>query len=189
MTNDNGVWSTLSSEKKHTNPWFSVRHDKVKKPNGESGDYYVVDTKSAAVFIVAINDKNQILLINQYRYATQQFSWEIPGGSAEDDELLTAAQRELKEEAGLKAKKWQQVGQAESMNGIASEIMHIFSAKDLVEAGMDAKEAEGIGKNMFVAADDLISMIEKGEITDSQTITSITQVFLASGRMGFKKFK
>ncbi len=190
------AWQKKSSRVVHDNPWYSVRKDAIDKGGGHRGTYYVVDTKSPAVFIVALTKKNEIVLVNQYRYPLEQFSWEVPGGAAGKEELLVAAQRELREEASLLAKDWMQVGRAPSMHGITSEIMHVFLARDLVkndatsEADLqDLREREGLGKTRLIDAKDVLAMIAKGEINDSQSITAIVQALAYLEIVSFTKFK
>jgi 8-oxo-dGTP pyrophosphatase MutT (NUDIX family) len=87
-----------------------LREDNVIKPNGEKGIYGVVELPPAAG-IVAMNAHHQIILVGQWRYVHNKFSWEIPTGSSEAGEsILTAAKRELLEETGIEAEDWIPLG-------------------------------------------------------------------------------
>ncbi len=100
-------WLSVSSKRVYDNPWITVREDRVVRPDGESGIYGVVHYKNIAVGILAI-EEDHVYLVGQYRYPLKSYSWEIPeGGCPEGEEPLRAAQRELREETGLEAARWQ----------------------------------------------------------------------------------
>ncbi|NDC38040.1 MAG: NUDIX hydrolase, partial [Proteobacteria bacterium] len=99
MSTDN-PWKTLSSKVMYQNPWISVREDQVIRPDGSPGIYGVVETK-VATGVVALTPEHKVILVGQYRYPLQQYSWEIVEGGAEHGEdPFVAIQRELEEEVG-----------------------------------------------------------------------------------------
>lgn len=165
-------WKKLNSKIVYKNKWIKVREDKVVRPNGERGIYGVVETNDS-VFIVPLTKKNEIYLIQEYRYPTQQFSWEIPAGSSDGKNLLAAAKRELKEETGLVAKKWIKIGTMQPFNAVATEIGHIYLAQQLTQTGYHEQKEEGIVAMKKVTFQKVFKMIKDNEIIDSPTITSI----------------
>jgi 8-oxo-dGTP pyrophosphatase MutT (NUDIX family) len=166
-------WQSVSSEVVHKNQWFYVRQDKVITPEGKDGEYNVVVSPGAA-FIVALNENNKIYLIGQYRYPTGVYSLELPAGSIDDQEPLVAAKRELQEETGLVAKEWKQLGVFQSANGIMSELCYVFMATNLEQTNHNAQIEEGIDELIPVSLEEALKMIKNGELSDGQSIASLT---------------
>lgn len=179
------LWQTVSSKIVYTCPWLKVREDGIIRPDGETGTYMVVE-RSPSVFIVPIDENDTVTLIRLYRYPTNVYSWEIPGGGADEDDLLAAAKRELQEETGLEAKEWQQIGEFQMINGFCNEWGTVFIAKNLIETQSHEKEEEGITETKKVAFDDVLQMIKNGEITDCQTIAAVMQATLHLGRLSLR---
>lgn len=172
-------WKKLNSSIVHTNPWYRIRKDEVVRPDGSEGEYFVLETNGASVFIVAVNEMGEILLIGQERYTSGIFSWEIPGGNSEGQDPRTAAARELLEETGIEAREWEAIGIGYPMNGVSSEKSHVFRAKNLTFHESNQQAEEGITQMKWVTLDEIKRMIKSGEITDTQTMAAITQTFLS----------
>jgi len=174
-------WKKINSKTVYVNPWFRVREDKVVKPNGKKGKYCVLETKAPSVFTVALTKNKEIYLINQYRYPTKKFCWEVPGGGSNNEDLLTAAKRELWEETGLIARDWKKIGMFNPMSGICSENMYVFLAKNLEQTGKNKKHEEGIGTIKKFPFKDVLKMIKNGEIVEGQSCLSVLQAGLFLG--------
>ena len=171
-------WKKLSSKIAYRNPWFKVREDKVIRPNGKRGIYSVIETNGPSVYVVAMTDKDEVYLVRQYRYTTGSFLWEIIGGNSDGETPLAAAKRELQEEAGLVAKRWQEVGKFQVENGIGSEIGYVFIARELKMAISNKMTEEGIDELKKVPFKKALAMIESEEITDGQSIVALTKANL-----------
>ena len=88
----------------YENPWITVWHDEVDRPDGSPGIYGVVHFANLAAGVVAIDDEDRTVLVGQHRYTLDEWSWEIPEGGVPDGETpLEGAQRELREETGVEA--------------------------------------------------------------------------------------
>ena len=99
-------WTTHATREVYRNQWMTVREDDVTTPTGTDGIYGVV-SKSMALGVVAIDDEDRVVLVGQWRYPHDRWSWELPeGGLDHDEEPLAGIQRELAEEAGLAADSW-----------------------------------------------------------------------------------
>ena len=107
MKKEMNPWTIISSEEKYDNPWINLTEYQVINPNGGKGIYGKVHFKNLAIGIIPINKNDEIILIGQYRFPLDVYSWEIPeGGGKLDINPLDSAKRELLEETGLKANKW-----------------------------------------------------------------------------------
>ncbi|MDP2631103.1 MAG: NUDIX hydrolase [Candidatus Uhrbacteria bacterium] len=188
MTQDNSGqfimrrWKKLSSKVVYSNPWYSIRKDKVIKPNGEPGEYNVI-VRPPAVFIVPIDEKDNVYLVRVHRHTTQMYSIEIPAGGSDGQRPLTAAKRELMEEAGIKAKKWALLGKYQILNGLTDEIGYAYLAKDIEHIGENEKDMseEGISRVIRIPFRRTLSMIKNGEITDGQSIVALSYAALKLG--------
>ncbi|MCF6287421.1 MAG: NUDIX hydrolase, partial [Candidatus Hydrogenedentes bacterium] len=136
-------WKTLSSEVKYQNPWISVREDQVIRPDGQPGIYGVVDCR-VATGVLAFSEDDELYLVGQYRYALGCYSWEIIEGGAETGEdPLEACKRELQEEAGLVAERWEPLGhEIHLSNCHSSERGFLFVAHGLSHVGATPEGTE-----------------------------------------------
>src|SRR4028118_1164079 len=100
-------WKTLSTRPLYDNPWINVREDQVINPKGGNGIYGVVHMKNKAIGIIPVDEEGYTWLVGQYRYSVDEYSWEIPmGGGPIEIDVLESAKRELKEETGFTAARW-----------------------------------------------------------------------------------
>ncbi len=165
-------WLTLSSSQLYDNPWITVREDQVVRPDGEPGIYGVVHYKNIAVGVLAI-EEDHIYLVGQYRYPLKRYSWEIPeGGCPEGEEPLRAAQRELREETGLVAARWQMLGEAHLSNSVADEYAVWYLATELVPGEVRPEGTERLSVRR-VPLCEALSMALGGEITDALSLLAL----------------
>ena len=82
MTEPVGPWTRISRRVGYQNPWITVFHDEVVRPDGSPGIYGVVHFDNTAVGVVAIDDQDRVALVAQHRYTLDHRSWEIPEGGA-----------------------------------------------------------------------------------------------------------
>lgn len=174
MNTDN-PWQRLSSRIVYQNPWIRVREDQVIRPDGNPGIYGVVETR-IATGVVALDDQQQVFLVGQFRYTMGEYSWEIiEGGSEEGETALAAAMRELREEAGLVAEEWIQLGgEVHLSNCHSSEVGFFFLARKLsqVESSPDGTELLQIRKLPLAEA---LRMVDAGEVKDAMTIIGLAR--------------
>lgn len=166
-------WKRIESRTVYTNPWLSLREDQVIRPDGKPGIYTVIETR-IATGVVALTPDEEIYLIGQYRYPTEEYSWEIvEGGSDDGEEPLETAKRELREEAGLVAEQWAPLGgEIHLSNCISSEVGRLYIARDLTEVAPEPDETEilQVKKVPFTKA---LEMVDAGEIKDAKSILGI----------------
>jgi ADP-ribose pyrophosphatase len=168
------VSSTLLVEGKH----FSFYTDKVRLPNGHETERNIVK-HPGAVAIVAVHE-NKMILLRQYRYATEQYILEIPAGTLEPGEdPFQCAVRELQEETGYAASAWSRLFQSYMVPGYSNEILHFYLAEGLTPVQANPEEDEDIEVNL-VPIEEVLTMIENNEIEDAKTmlgaLTYLTRV-------------
>jgi 8-oxo-dGTP pyrophosphatase MutT (NUDIX family) len=149
-----------------------VREDSVIRPDNEEGIYGVVHFKNLAIGILAVEDEF-IYLVGQYRYALDRYSWEIPeGGCAEGENPLAAAQRELEEETGLRAERWEKMGEAHLSNSVTDEHAIWFLATGLTQGKHHPEGTEQLQVRR-VNFQEALDLALKGEITDALSLLAI----------------
>jgi 8-oxo-dGTP pyrophosphatase MutT (NUDIX family) len=169
-------WKTLSSRVVYDNPWVTIRHEDVLTPAGTPGIYGVAHFKNKAIGIVPLDDQGHTWLVGQYRYALNEYCWEIPmGGGPLDVDVLESAQRELKEETGLVADRWENIARIHTSNSVTDEEGFIFIAEGLHQSETEFDETEDlkIWKLPFTEA---LAMVMDSRITDSISIAGILKV-------------
>lgn len=172
MTEHN-PWKTVSTKIVYQNNWIKVEENSIIKPNGQEGIYGIVHCKKATGIIPVFEDYTTIL-IGQYRYAMDEYSWEIVEGGAEDnEEPLEAAKRELEEEGGYTAKTVEQLGdEIHLSNSHSSERGYLYIARDLTpcETRPDDTEVLQVKKLPIIEA---LKMVEDGIIKDGISIIGL----------------
>jgi len=171
-------WTRLSRRTAYKNPWIAVYEDQVLRPDGQPGIYGVVHFMNRAIGVVAMDDCDQVLLVGQYRYPLDRYSWEIvEGGGDLDEEPLVAARRELAEETGYSADTWQEILRAHLSNSVTDEEAVCYLATG-VQAGCAEPEGTEQLQVKWVAFDEAMHMAARGEITDALTILGLQRVAL-----------
>ncbi len=162
----------------YENPWITVWHDEVDRPDGSPGIYGVVHFANLAAGVVAIDGDDQTVLVGQHRYTLDEWSWEIPeGGVPVGETALEGAQRELREETGVTAASWRELGRVVLSNSISDERAVLFVATDLTrgEASPEPTEALEIRWVPFAEA---VAMTLDGRITDVMSVAAIQRIAL-----------
>ena len=181
MTKFKNPWERVSSKIIYDNPWVSLRHEDVIKPNGEAGIYGVAHFKNFAAAVLPLDADNNTWLVGQYRYTLEEYSWEIPmGGGLLNSDILEAAQRELKEETGITAQKWIPLGKLHTSNSVTDEVGYMFLAEDLTEGESEPDDTEILALKK-VSLPEAVRMVMDSEITDSISIVAILKVARLKG--------
>jgi 8-oxo-dGTP pyrophosphatase MutT (NUDIX family) len=177
-------WSTESSRIAYENPWIRVREDEVVRPDGGTGVYGVVELRHPAVFVVALDADDRVLLVNVDRYTVGP-SWEVVAGGSDGEDAQRAARRELREEAGLEAEEWIEAGRMHALNGICVAPEVVFIARGLGPVGDAAthQAEEGITGLRWAPFADALRMTATDEITDGETIAALTMAAVRLGRL------
>lgn len=169
-------WKKIKEKVTYENPWIKVTHADVITPGGEKGVYGTVTYKNWAIGIIPLDEDHNTWIVGQYRYPLEAYSWEIPeGGGPIGESAIDTAKRELSEEVGLKAKKWDMIQTFHLSNSVSDEYGELFLAQDLeeFENHPDPEEDLAVKKLPF---EEVFQMVLKGEITDSMSVMGILKV-------------
>jgi len=160
---------TISSKEICKTPIFTVTMDHAVDPDGFEIKRAIVQHGGSAV-MMAVDDKDRILLVRQYRLPARQYMWELPAGRVDDGEKVgAAARRELVEETGYHAKKWRKLAAFYVSPGFLAEKMTIFLATGLVAGDKKPMEDERIETRWFKAKE-LDQWVADGKIHDAKTM-------------------
>jgi 8-oxo-dGTP pyrophosphatase MutT (NUDIX family) len=178
-------WRRLSRRVAYENPWVTLWHDDVVRPDGAPGIYGVVHFAHRAIGVVPLDTaRDAVLLVGQFRYTIDRYSWEIPeGGGRFDESPEEAARRELAEETGSTGGTWRELCRADLSNSVTDEVAVLFVAEDPVP-GPSAPDGTEQLQERWVEFDEAMAMIARGEISDAMTILALQQLALERLRRG-----
>lgn len=163
---------TLISEKIFEGKVITVCLDTVEIENDMTTTREVVKHGGGAG-VVAINEKGEVALVRQFRYALGKELLEIPAGKIEKgEEPRKTALRELEEEAACKANTLIAFGSIIPTCGYCNEIIYLFLAKDLEESVQHLDDDEFVSF-FWVPLEDAVEMVWNGQITDSKTVVGL----------------
>jgi ADP-ribose pyrophosphatase len=151
---------------------ITVNVERVTLPNGSTADLEIVHHPGGAA-VVACDSERRICLLRQYRHAASGWVWELPAGKIDNREPpLETAQRELQEEAGMQAARWDSLGEYLSSPGVFTEVVYLYLATDLqpIEHRPEEHEVFEIHWMPYARA---LEMAQSGELRDGKSVTGI----------------
>ncbi len=169
-------WKTLSSELVYESAWIAVNKHQTINPAGKPAIYSVVNFKNLAIGILPLSNDGFTWLVGQWRYPLNAYSWEIPeGGGPLGEQPIETAKRELKEETGIVADKFEEIMQLHLSNSATDEHAFVFLATGLRFEEAEPEETEDL-KVKKVHLTEAFEMVMKGEITDGISVAAIMKV-------------
>lgn len=160
----------ISSREVYTCRLFSVTEDLAVDPKTKFEINRSVVRHNGSAVMMAVDGKKRILLVRQYRLPANKYLWELPAGKVDDGETpLQAARRELIEETGYRARKWEKLRAFYPSPGYVAERMTIFLATELTAGKATPMDDERIETRWYTRKE-LADMIGAGTIEDAKTI-------------------
>lgn len=168
-----------------------VRTDQVVMPSGDASQRDVIE-HPGAVGIVAMNAEGKVMMIKQYRHPVGQAIWEIPAGllDVDGEQALVTAQRELAEEAGLHAERWNVLVDLLTSPGMTDEATRIYLARDASETNEDRStvDEEADLELAWVDLDEALLSVLAGGIRNSLAVVGLFAAARARDR-GFDNLR
>jgi ADP-ribose pyrophosphatase len=162
----------LSSQTVYAGKVFGIRRDEVIEPTGVRGTREMI-THPGSVVVLPVLPDGRVLLIQQYRYAARQYLWELVAGRIDEGETpLEAAERELREETGYRAKRFRTFLEFFPTPGFLEEKMYLLLAERLTPGQAEPEDDEKIVARPYTCKQ-LEQMIRNGKLHDAKTIAGV----------------
>lgn len=167
----------ISTRRVYTGRVISLDVDEVRFPNGTTGELEMIRHPGASAVVPFLSDPHspdpEVLLIRQYRYATNGAIYEIPAGRLEPGEdPRDCARRELREETGYSAENLTLLTTFYTTPGFTDEKIHIFMA-NASDPGDVALEADEVVTLAPMSLSSALALVHSGEISDGKTIIGL----------------
>ncbi len=170
------AYEVVRSRQEYDGALVKVRVDTVVQPDGSRAEREVVE-HVGSVAVVALDDRQRVLLIRQYRHPAGQYLWELPAGLRDrpGEPPLAAAQRELAEEAQLRAAAWRTLVDLRPSPGISTEVCRVYQARqlDTQEQEGGRPDEEGELRSRWVPLPQAVSEVLTGRITNGLAVAGL----------------
>ena len=171
------AWKVVESRVIIDHRFIRIREDLLEHPDdGRRFHYYYLESPSSAVATVALTDDGCVILTRQYRHPVGRVIYDLPAGRPKRGESpQEAAARELKEETGYRAARWQKLAYFNQFPGAMQVGTHLFLAQELTpgEQNLDKYEDLEVVKMPFAEA---LSLVTRGEVIDGAMMVGLLLV-------------
>jgi len=167
-------WKRLGSERILENPYFSLRADRLRLPDGGIKDpYYVLERPDAAI-IFPLTASGEVVLVRQYRPPLEMMELGLPAGLVEVGERPEdAARRELSEETGYTGGEWELLGSLASSPSLKDNWAYLFLAHGVEETAAPDPDEHELVEVVRVPIEDLADLVHTGKIVSSSGVAAI----------------
>lgn len=175
-------YDVVSSRSLYGDGVFGFRVDNVAMPGGGVAERAVLEHPGAVV-IAALTDADELVMVRQFRHPLRRYQWELPAGllDVDGEPLVVGAQRELHEEAGIRASTWHTLLDTVASPGISDERVRIFLARGLSDVPEPERYAEHSDEEAELvvgrfALDEAVRMVFAGELENAATVAAVLAV-------------
>ena len=171
---EGGAWERLRSERLLETPYFALRSDRLRLPDGEIKDpYYVVERPDAAI-IFPLTREGEVVLVRQYRPPLERMELGLPAGLVEEGERPeAAARRELLEETGYSGGEWEPLGSLASSPSLKDNWAYLFLARGVEETSAPDPDEHELVEVIKVPVEELPDLVLTGEIVSSSGVAAV----------------
>ena len=179
---ESGHWERLSSERLIETPYFALRSDRLRLPDGAVKDpYYVIERPDAAI-VFPLTEEDDVVLVRQYRPAIEGIELGLPAGLVDEgEEPEKAARRELLEETGYAGGEWEPLGSLASSPSLKDNWAHLFLARRVARSAAPRPDEYERVEVVLVPVGEIAERIAAGEIVSS---SGVAAALLALNRLG-----
>ena len=179
---ESGRWEHLSSERLIETPYFALRSDRLRLPDGAVKDpYYVIERPDAAI-VFPLTEEDEVVLVRQYRPAIEGIELGLPAGLVDEgEEPEKAARRELLEETGYAGGEWEPLGSLASSPSLKDNWAHLFLARRVACSAAPRPDEYERVEVVLVPVGEIGERISAGEIVSS---SGVAAALLALNRLG-----
>ncbi len=167
----NGNWTIKDTKTVFENDHFKVLEDEVVRPDGQDSKYATIRFPAGAS-VLPIDENDFVYLTEQFRYALERKDLEAASGAVEDESILETAKREAKEELGIEAEEWTNLGKTVDNTSITNSTAHLYLARRLTFGEPKPENTEEI-QTVKMKLEKAVQKVMNGEITHSQTCVLI----------------
>jgi 8-oxo-dGTP pyrophosphatase MutT (NUDIX family) len=151
---------------------LNLNLEQVRLPNGRVAELEIAHHPGGAA-VVAVDAEGRVCLLRQFRHAAGGWLTELPAGKLDGGEPpLECARRELAEEAGISARRWEKLGEFFSSPGVLTEVIHLFLAQDLEPADASPEEHEVLEAS-WVPLQEAMGLAASGQLQDAKSVIGL----------------
>jgi ADP-ribose pyrophosphatase len=167
-------WERLRSERLLETPYFVLRSDRLRLPDGAIKDpYYVIERPDAAI-VFPLTGEGEVVLVRQFRPPLERMELGLPAGLVEEGEKPeAAARRELLEETGYSGGEWELLGSLASSPSLKDNWAYLFLARGVEETAPPDPDEHELVEVVRVSERDLFGLIRGGEIVSSSGVAAV----------------
>ena len=167
-------WERLSSEKLVETPYFALRSDRLRLPDGAIKEpYYVIERPDAAI-VFPLTESGEVVLVRQYRPAIGRVELGLPAGLVEEgEEPEKAARRELQEETGYSGGEWEALGAVASSPSLKDNWAHLYLARGVQRTGSQQPDEHERLEIVLVPVEEMLAQVRAGNIVSSSGVAAV----------------
>ena len=167
-------WERLRSERLFETPYFALRSDRLRLPDGSIKDPYYVFERPDAAIIFPLTKGGEVVLVHQYRPPLERMELGLPAGLVERGEKPeAAARRELLEETGYSGGGWEPLGALASSPSLKDNWAHLFLARGVEETSAPDPDEHELVEVIKVSVGELFGLIQARQIVSSSGVAAI----------------